>query len=121
MTNKILVVDDDRVFLELVHHILEEYVSGEIRTFSSSIEAIEFIQQNEALSLVICDWHMPKADGLEVLKVLRKRCPDTPFLMLTGTPKRSVVLAAKQGGANGFIAKPFKDHELLEKVSNLLH
>ena len=73
MTSKILVVDDDRVFLELIHHILEEYISGDIHAFSSSIEAIDFIKQNEQLSLVICDWHMPKADGLKVLSELRKK------------------------------------------------
>ena len=119
MTSKILVVDDDRVFLELIHHILEEYISGDIHAFSSSIEAIDFIKQNEQLSLVICDWHMPKADGLKVLSELRKKSLVTPFLMLTGTPTREVVLAAKKGGANGFIAKPFKDHELLDKIASL--
>ena len=121
MTKNVLVVDDDKVFLELIHHILDEYISGGITTFSSSIEAIEFINKNEELSLVICDWHMPQADGLAVLKALRNKNTRTPFLMLTGTPTKEVVLAAKKGGANGFIAKPFKDHELLDKIDSLIH
>lgn len=121
LAKNILIVDDDKVFLELIHHILEEYISGEIHTFSSSIEAMDFLGQNQSLNLVICDWQMPQADGIDVLATLRKNDKTTPFLMLTGSPTKEAVMAAKKGGANGFIAKPFKDHELLDKIKSLLH
>ena len=117
----ILVIDDDLVFLELIQHILEEYISGDIHTFSSSIEAMDYISNHSEMSLIICDWHMPKADGLDVLAALRKKDQRVPFLMLTSNPTKELVMAAKKGGANGFIAKPFKDHELLGKIETLLH
>lgn len=118
----ILLVDDDEITLELVQHILEEIVSGEVFAFSSSIKALRFLETVEAgaLGLVVCDWQMPDYDGIDVLKALRQRDSDTAFLMLTGNATRELVLTAKQAGASDFIAKPFRNLDLVEKVKNLL-
>lgn len=118
----IMLVDDDDITLELLQHILEEFVSGEIMAFSSSINALGFIQTIDParIALVICDWQMPGVDGLEVLKAFRQVNADTPFLMLTGQATRELVMAAKQAGASDFVAKPFRNQDLTNKVNGLL-
>ena len=122
-SNNILLVDDDEITLELVQHILEEFVSGDIIALSSSIKALEFIESVESnyLGLVICDWQMPDHDGIDVLKKLRQTDKKTPFLMLTGNATRDLVLTAKKSGATDFIAKPFRNSDLFDKVENLLN
>jgi two-component system chemotaxis response regulator CheY len=118
----ILLIDDDSITLELVQLILEEFISGEIFAFSSSVKALNFVRQlrpNE-LTLVICDWQMPKVDGLDILRALRENDQNTPFLMLTGSATRELVIAAKKSGATDFIAKPFKNVDLTDKVQKLL-
>lgn len=118
----ILLIDDDSITLELVQLILEEFVSGEIFAFSSSVKALNFVRQlrpNE-LTLVICDWQMPKVDGLDILNALRENDKYTPFLMITSSATRELVIAAKKAGATDFIAKPFKNADLTEKVHKLL-
>ena len=121
-TQKILLIDDDEITLELLQHILEEFVSGEIVSISSSIKALEVVQalQPGELGLIICDWQMPDYDGIAVLTALRKIDTQTPFLMLTGNATRDLVLAAKKAGATDFIAKPFRNQELTLKIQRLL-
>ncbi|WJG10140.1 response regulator [Aliiglaciecola sp. LCG003] len=121
--HNVLIVDDDRITLELLQLILEECVEGHIIAASSGTEAIDFVNANDLnhLSLIICDWNMPENDGLEVLKALRKKNRQLPFLMVTGNPTRQLVISARKAGATDFIAIPFKNYDLTEKVSNLLN
>lgn len=118
----ILLIDDDSITLELVQHVLEEFVSGEIFAFSSSVKALNFVRQvrSNELTLVICDWQMPTVNGIDILKALRENDSSTPFLMVTANPTRELVIAAKKAGATDFIAKPFKNVDLTEKVFKLL-
>ncbi|GAB5379363.1 MAG: hypothetical protein Alis3KO_13500 [Aliiglaciecola sp.] len=120
--HNVLVVDDDQITLELLQLILEEFIEGKITTLSSGTQAIEYICSDKIsdINLVICDWQMPEKDGIEVLKTLRKRAPNLPFLMLTGNATRDLVITARKEGATDFVAKPFKNYDLTEKVNNLL-
>ena len=118
----IIVVDDDQITLELLQLILDEFIDGTINTFGGGTEAIEYLKNNDVnnIDLVICDWQMPKHDGLQVLAALREKTQDVPFLMLTGNATRELVIAARKAGASEFIAKPFKNRDLTEKVNRLL-
>lgn len=122
-SHNVLLVDDDEITLELVQHILEEFVVGDITAFSSSIKAVAFLEKVKPgeLGLVICDWQMPDHNGIDVLKRFRVRDKKTPFLMLTGNATRDLVLTAKKAGATDFIAKPFKNTDLFQKVESLLN
>ncbi|MCC2617273.1 response regulator [Aestuariibacter halophilus] len=118
LSGKVLVIDDEPITLEMVKHILEDIVSGELLLMSSSIEAMACVQtcRDGDLDLVVCDWEMPDHTGLDILKALRAESPDTPFLMMTGHASRQYVLAAMQAGVTGFIAKPFKQQDLVARV-----
>ncbi len=122
MSKPILVVDDDQITLELVKHILEEIVVGKVETFSSSMQAMKWIQQREAdsIALVVCDRHMPEYSGIDVLHTLRLKSAKTPFLMVTGDATKNAVVEAVRAGATEFIAKPFKNADLAKKVQRLI-
>jgi two-component system chemotaxis response regulator CheY len=118
----ILVIDDDKITLEMVQTILEVVTSGEIYVFSDSKQALEYVKSDriDKISLVICDWLMPQVSGLEILAALRKINPQCPFLMITANATKQLVVDSMRLGATDFIVKPFQTHQLLTKVERLI-
>jgi len=118
----IVVIDDDKITLELVQIILEEIISGEIFVFSDSKQAFDFVQSDsmDKISLVVCDWLMPDVSGLEILAALRKIKPNCPFLMITANATKKLVVDCMRLGATDFIVKPFHTNDLLTKVERLI-
>lgn len=117
----ILAVDDDRVTLELLSLVLEEYTEGEVLTYDDSQVAIETIEQRgQDIHLVISDMVMPGKTGLDVLQAFRKEQQQAPFLMLTANATREIVLDARKLGANAFLTKPFATNDLLDKLDSLV-
>ena len=118
----ILVIDDDKITLELVQTILEEVTSGEIYVFSDSKHALEYVKsaRMDNISLVICDWLMPQVSGLEILAALRKINSQCPFLMITANATKQLVVDSMRLGATDFIVKPLHTHQLLTKVERLI-
>ncbi len=121
-SHNVLIVDDDYVVLDLLKHILEEFIAGKIIAFSSSIEAYEFIQnmQDGEVSLVICDLQMPDYDGIDILSQFRSKDSITPFLMLTANATKEAVISAKKAGATDFLVKPVRNVSFTQKVQTYL-
>lgn len=118
----IVVIDDDKISLELVQIILEEIISGEIFVFSDSKRALSYVRSEsmENISLVICDWQMPDVSGLDILSALRKSSPKIPFLMLTANATKKLVVDSMRMGATDFVVKPFHTNDLLSKVEKII-
>ncbi|MBM3539919.1 MAG: response regulator, partial [Alphaproteobacteria bacterium] len=70
--------------------------------------------------LIISDLEMPEMTGLNLLKRVRETWPEMPFIMLTGKASGDFVLAAKEHGVNGYIAKPFAPNQLIGKIASVL-
>lgn len=119
----VMLVDDDQITLEMVSHALNGLIDGEVLEFSSSVMAKSFIQQSveNDFQLLICDLHMPKVNGFEILKTLRQQNKQVPCLMVTGDATRASVIEAIKSGASDFIAKPFTTEDLTSKVLKLLN
>jgi CheY-like chemotaxis protein len=67
--------------------------------------------------MMLCDWKMPQMSGLEVLKRVRSRAPDLPFLMITGLADPGSLVEAKSHGVSGYIKKPFSLDQLRKKLA----
>jgi two-component system chemotaxis response regulator CheY len=118
----IVVIDDDINILEMVQLILEKIISGEIYVFSDSKQALDYVKSDSMnnISLVICDWLMPEVTGLEILAALRKSKSHCPFLMLTASATKQLVVDAMRLGATDFSVKPLHTHDLINKVERLI-
>jgi response regulator RpfG family c-di-GMP phosphodiesterase len=116
----ILLVEDDDVFRHLIAENLEA-AGYDTRHAENGIVAKTIFDLNvDRIAIIISDIRMPKVDGLEFLKHVRKTA-DTPFIMMTGF---SEVLETKQAhhhGATDFILKPFKKNVLLDAIKNCLN
>ncbi len=72
--------------------------------------------------LIMLDINMPVMDGLNTLKAIREEMKDrsTPVIMVTSQSDKEKVLSCAKLGVQGYIAKPFKGQELLDKIANCL-
>jgi two-component system OmpR family response regulator len=115
---RIVVADDDDAILELVTIRLELagfHVSG-ART---GVEALKRVKSFAPHGLVL-DIGLPTIDGFDVLSALKRLGGNLPVLMLTARHSSSDIGRAMSLGARDFLAKPFDDKQLIERVSRLL-
>ena len=117
---KILIADDLSEVVELVRVILEgkDY---EIVDASNGKEALKKARL-EKPDLVLLDIVMPKMDGLEVCRELKKdpQTQDIPVLMLTAKAQETDKEKGRKAGANYYITKPFSPSALLIKIEEIL-
>jgi len=116
---RVLVVDDDPGIRELVVTRLE--LSGcETREARNGRQAIERITEFRPEAMVL-DLNMPILDGFGVLSFLQAWAgPPVPTMVLTARNSREDVAACLRLGARDYLAKPFKDSQLLLRVARLL-
>jgi two-component system, NtrC family, response regulator HydG len=112
---KVLVVDDQRnmrattaILLRQAGHAVEEAEDG-----ATAIQRL----QHETFDVVLTDLRMPSGDGMEVLKVARQIAPDTQVIVMTAYGTIESAVEAIRRGAYDFLAKPFKEDEVLLRVS----
>ncbi len=114
---KVLVADDDRELVELLDYALKRDGHRVITAFDG-MTALQLIQM-EKPDLVLLDVNMPKQNGIDVLRDLRRRSK-VPVLMLTVRTDEDSVVSALELGADDYVYKPFRPRELRARVRALL-
>ena len=115
--SKILVVEDDRNLLETVKYNLVKD-GYEALVAVDGAEALE-IARNEKPDLIILDIMLPKIDGFEVCRILRREMT-VPIIMLTARTDETDRIMGLDTGADDYMTKPFSIRELLARVRALL-
>ncbi len=128
---KILLVEDDVDHVELITEILENNgIRVEIILLENGQDAIDYfhgesltgkdVTHNE-VDLIILDLKLPKVDGLNVLKFLKKS-PEycaIPVIIFSTTAEESLIEEGYRYGVNSFITKPISYDEFVEKIKIL--
>lgn len=118
LAQKILVVDDDANFLELVRIRLE--ISGyEVITAADEDEAL-IKTREEVPDLAIVDLRLGRADGISLMERLHVINPYLPIIILTAHGSIESAVEAVKKGAYNFLNKPFNPEELLLQVEKAL-
>ncbi len=112
MSEKVLLVDDEEDFLEIMAERMEAR-GMEVVTCTSAEEAIEKIKQ-ETFDAVVLDFMMPGMDGMHALKEIKAKRPESQIILLTGHATVEKGVEAMKMGAADFLEKP-ADIEALEK------
>ncbi len=110
----ILVVDDVPNTVE----VLQRNLTAQGYTVLTASEVAEAIRITEGtrVDLVITDFKMPRASGLELVRHIRANLKDTEVIMITGYPSIEGAVTAVKHGAEEYLAKPFTDDELFAAV-----
>lgn len=116
---KILLVDDEVDVVDFVRQELE-FENYQVLTAYDGKTAYQYYQdQQPSLDLIILDWMLPKMNGLEVLRRIRKH-DNIPVIMMTARDYVGDKVAGLDGGADDYITKPFETEELLARVRVIL-
>jgi len=113
MDKKILVVDDEKSIADIIKFNLEKENFNVILAYDGD-EAINKVY-DENPDLIILDVMLPKKDGFQVLKEIRKSYK-TPVLMLTAKEEEVDKILGLELGADDYITKPFSIRELIARV-----
>jgi len=100
----VLYVDDDQVLLNLAKEFLERNNPFTVDTLQSSTEALNTLAKQE-YDCIISDYQMPDMDGIALLKSVRSRYPNLPFILFTGKGREEVVIEAINAGADYYVQK----------------
>lgn len=117
--NKILIIEDDLRVAELIKRGLDE------QGFKTTLAYDGLLGKKLALSnefdLIITDIILPKIDGLELCKEIRRAKPSTPIIMLTALGTTDDKVEGFDAGADDYLVKPFEMRELVVRIKALLN
>ena len=113
----VLIADDETLMRQLLASILRSMGYQNISYASDGPKAVEAIS-DDGIQIAFLDIDMPGFTGLEVLEIAKNKHPDCFFVIVSSHSGLDNVLAALNGGARGFIVKPYnaqKIHDVLLK------
>ncbi len=112
---KLLIVDDEKVALKNLEHILKNE-GYEITTTQSGQSALKLLDE-QFFDVVLTDLRMEKVDGMQILKRCKETRPDCEVIIITGCATLESAVEAMKLGAFHYITKPFK----LDEVRRVVH
>ncbi len=116
--NRILLVEDDQNFGDVLRSYLEMY-DYDVTLATDGVAGLESYKKGQ-FDLCILDVMMPKKDGFTVAKEIRENDKDMPIIFLTAKAMKEDVLAGFKIGADDYITKPFNSEELLLRLQAIL-
>ncbi len=133
---KFLLIEDDQDHADLIIDVLKEdnpkNIKTEVILKKDGQEAIDYFQNGSIdcvgddalkseISLVILDLNLPKINGMEVLKFIKKNSKycSIPVIILSTSPDQKTIDEAYRNGANGYFVKPNSYEEFVEKIKIL--
>ena len=118
--HKIIIADDHRILREGLRALLssdqELEVVGEAEDGQQAIRVVEKFKPG----LVLMDLSMPRMNGIDAIKEIKKRSPETKILVLTVHKTDEYILATLQAGADGYVLKDCTNVELRMAIKNVL-
>lgn len=116
---RVLVVDDDYRVREVLARLLAE-PRYQVAEADGTDAALALLERDGEVPLIISDLHMPGRDGLELLREVRRRYPDTAVVMLTGDGDVGSAVDCLKIGARDYLPKPVQAQEIRARIDKAL-
>ncbi len=107
---QVLVVDDDQLAGEMITAVLED-LGHQVFQAENALHAMELLNQQAAIELIVSDLNMPLMNGIEFFRELNEQGLNLPFILLSGDDPE--VLRAKEPGLDACVIKDFSMSESL--------
>jgi DNA-binding NtrC family response regulator len=114
---RILIIDDEEGIRESFKLILGDFYQ---LTFACNADEADTKFASDSFNLILLDIKMPRINGLEYLKKIKKAKPSLPVIIVTGYQSVETAQEAAKNGASDYIPKPFDSKHILESVKKLL-
>jgi DNA-binding response OmpR family regulator len=111
---KILIVEDEVGIADFLKQGLEE--EGYTVLVAYDGEAGLALALEQKVNVILLDWMLPKMNGIDISKAIRKANIQTPILFLTARDTVQETIEGLKAGANDYIKKPFSFDELIERI-----
>lgn len=114
---KVLLVDDEPIVGARLKPALEK-IGFYVESYTNSQSAVDRVAE-ETFDVLVTDLKMQEPDGLEVMRLVKERSPETKVIIITGFATVETATRTMKSGAADFIAKPFKIKSLCDLIVQL--
>ncbi|MFV0438398.1 MAG: formate/nitrite family transporter [Desulfopila sp.] len=118
MTQTMLIIDDDMAVLTSCQRIFTEE-GFEVTTTTNPLDGLK-LAKSKAYTIILCDWHMPQLDGMDVVSQLQTLAPESAVVMISGFPSVGRATDAMKRGAMDYLPKPFTPEEIAATVNKAI-
>lgn len=119
---RVLIVDDDAGYVEaLTTTLADEPELDVVGSAADGVEALELARTLAPLDLILLDIEMPRMNGIETLRALRKARERAAVVMLTGTTDHDAIGHARREGPDGFLLKSLDPDEIVNGILIIGH
>lgn len=115
MSARVLVADDSSTMRKIILRSLSAVGVPTAVEAADGEEAVNLFNPGD-FDLVLTDWNMPGKTGLDVVREIRGQGSTVPVMMITTESEKARVLEAIQAGVTDYLAKPFEQDTLREKL-----
>jgi CheY-like chemotaxis protein len=115
---QIVVVDDDLLVRDFVVTVLMYCVNREVLAFDNGRAAWKYVERKEIPDIIILEIDVSGLNGFEFLAKFKKKYPDKKCLLMSANPANEE--AAREAGADAFLAKPVSVNDLFKLVETFV-
>jgi len=120
MDNKIIIIDDDLDFLEILKgHLLNSGFKN-IRTEDNPLNVASLFEEGEDFDIALIDMTMPEIDGLDLLEIIKNISPRTECIMITAVNEARIAVECLKKGAYDYLLKPVSQEDLVLSMNRAL-
>jgi two-component system chemotaxis response regulator CheY len=117
---RVLIVDDDEMIASLLQMLLQSIGILHVDIATDGLKGISMLYDaNPIYDLVLCDWHMPIKNGLDVHNAMRaaERYMETCFILVTAVTEAKQIRSAIEEGVDDYIVKPLEEQTTIKKLA----
>lgn len=122
-TPKTILITDDH---SIIRSTLREWLSGEfpdleVLEASSGENALDILSDDISPDLVVLDFHLPGASGIDITRKIKKDYPQLPVLILTIQEDQQYIDKAREAGADGYVIKRHMYNDLIPNILSIIN
>ena len=119
MNKRILMIDDEPDVLAGFRRNLKN--NFEVYTAANSIEAMNVIKSSEEFAVIVSDYQMPGINGIALFTIIKKMCPNSVRVLMTGHPDMEIAIdAVNEGHIFRFLTKPYPISRLIRVINECI-
>ena len=112
MENSIILIDDDRDFLEILKNRIKAFGYRNIHTEDDPLSAAAIFRKGKIFDIALIDVTMPHMSGIKLLEIIRNKSPWTECIMVTAVNEARVAVECLRKGAYDYLVKPIPNEDL---------